>query len=876
MSSSSHRPLGLRPAHRTLSVLLAGSAVAAFGACSGDEPVTPVVSGVCADAGRRAGDRLPGGDPVGHAAPQGAKAAGQARAGRVTSGTQIRAPKNPRARVKIGDYLLANDKIALYIGNEALSDGMSMYGGEILALEPVAEDGLPRGESNYGETLFALSRQVVAPDSVTVLKDGSDGGEAVVRSSGVLQNVAFLDPFRGLLPFEYDFPAAIDYVLKPGDDHVTVRYSVINWKEEAVDFSGRENFGFFHSYTSQLYTPAGAFGLPREPSAWLAYEGRTAPSVNLNDETDDPRLGAAFSVKALGSPLKYGAAVSGFEYFVADGFKVDACAQSTVDFAELTAAPGGLDGLRAAIEPQAATVAGTVREATGEAVAGAWVFVVGANGVLYTRTRTDASGHYEAHAPAGSTLTVFAEGHEQPAAVPVGPQVDVTLPAVGYLSFRVTDADTNAALPVRIQVIPKVPPPALPATYGVAQPPGGALEPRFALNGEARFVVPPGEHRVVVSRGYEYEVLDETFTVAAGQTAGKDVQLVHSVDSTGIMCADFHIHANLSFDSDDVVRAKVASAVADGLEIPVSSEHEWIADFLPTIQDLGLSRWAYSFPSQELTTFGNGHMGVVPLVPRPERRNNGAIHWIGKHLGDVFAEVRALPEKPVLIINHPSTGGFLGYFLTVGFDPATAAGTGEEWTENFEAIEVFNDSTFDANRAASVRDWFALLSAGKKFFAVGNSDSHHIKTSPVGYPRTCFEFGHDDPAKLSMEGVRDALRTGNGTISGGILLGVKGPAGQAPWQSVPGGGAFTVRVQAPSWVGVKELEVIVDGTVTETIPLTTSDDAGPGKHFTRTVSVAPPPGGGTHWVVFHVRGEGVLAPLHPERAPFAVTNPFFL
>ena len=46
-------------------------------------------------------------------------------------------------------------------------------------------------------------------------------------------------------------------------------------------------------------------------------------------------------------------------------------------------------------------------------------------------------------------------------------------------------------------------------------------------------------------------------------------------------------------------------------------------------------------------------------------------------------------------------------------------------------------------------DWFSMLSHGKNVWAVGNSDSHHIRTSPVGYPRTCIRFGHDDPEKLS-------------------------------------------------------------------------------------------------------------------------------
>lgn len=865
-----------------MSTLLAAITLGAGAACSGDDPTPVVVSGVCQDAGRSAGDRFPAGDPRGHQSPEGARAAGQARAGRIESGAQIRAPKNPRARVKVGDYLLANDKIAVYIGNEALSDGMSMFGGEILGLEPVGADGLPRGESNYGETLFALSRQVVAPDSVTVLKDGSDGGEAIIRASGVLQNVAFLDPFAGFLPAEYNFPAAIDYVLRPGQDTVTVRLSVMNLTETEVDFSGKQNYGFFHTYTSQLFTPGQAFGIAKEGNDWVAFEGRTSPSLQSGDDgAFQPANSAAFAVRSMTSDLRFGLSVSGFEYFIGRGFKVDACGEASADYAELTTASGGIDGVRAAIGAHSGRidpiVSGRVLEAGGEPVAGAYVFVE-LNGVLYSRTRTAPDGTYSVHAPAGSTLQAFAEGHAFPDPVPAGSGTrDLQLPAVGTLSFRVRDADTQAPLPVRVQVIPTTPPPVLRASFGVTQPEAGALEPQLAMNGEARFVVPPGEHRVIVSRGYEWEVFDGTFTVGAGETAGRDIELKHSVDSTGIMCADFHVHSKLSFDSSDPVRAKVASAVADGLELPISSEHEWILDFMPTIRDLGVEPWAYSFSSSELTTFGNGHFGVVPIRARPEQRNNGAIHWIGKHLPDVFAEVRALPEQPVLIVNHPSSGGFMGYFLTTQFDPATASGSGDEWDERFEALEVFNDSTFDANRNTSVRDWFALLSAGKKYFATGASDSHHIVTSPVGYPRTCLQFGHDDPTRLSAEVVRDALRSGNGTIDGGILLTVAGPAGQAPYQSVPGGGAFTATVQAPSWIGVKELEVIVDGAVTETIPLDTPDAGdGPGQRFTRTVNVAPSTRGTTHWVVFHVRGAGTLAPLHPTRTPFAVTNPFWL
>lgn len=873
-----------RPAlsvHLWASPLIVGGAVLAATACSGDEPAPIVVDEACAAEGRSAGDRFADGDPKGHAAPEGARAAGQARAGRIDSAAQIRAPKNPRARIKLGDYLLANDKIALYIGNEQLSDGMSMYGGEILALDVVGDDGLPRGESTYGETLFALSRQVVAPERVSVLKDGSDGGEAIVRAEGVLQNVAFLDPFRGFLPHEYNFPAALDYVLRPGEDHVIVRFSVLNPRDEEVDFSGKENIGLFHSYTTQTFSPTRGFGPPMGRSDWLAFDPLTA-TPTLADRADAaPLQSTAFSLRALGSDLDFGISVSGFQYFVANGFKVGRCGESTVDYAELTVSAGGFDGLRQALTPNGTiTSEGRVLGNDGQPIANAWVFA-DQNETLYSRTRTDAAGRYVIHAPSDATLVAFAEGHAPSAKIAIAQSLDLQLPPSGALAFRVKDKDTHSAIPVRVQVIPElgegeVPITDLPKRYGIQAQPAGAMAPRFALQGEARIEAPPGRYRVVISRGYEYEVFERSFEVKAGETVGQDVELEHSVDSSGVMCGDFHVHSKLSFDSDDTVRAKVASAIADGLELPVSSEHEWVLDFMPTIRDLGMTDFAYSFPSQELTTFGNGHFGVVPLMPRPERRNNGAIHWIGRHLGEVFAEVRALPEKPVLIVNHPSTGGFLGYFLTVKFDPATASGSGDEWSDNFEAIEVFNSETFDTARDTAVRDWFALLNAGKKYFAVGNSDSHHIVDSPVGYPRTCMVFGHDDPKRLSAEAVRDALRGGGTTISGGIFLRVTGPGGELPWQTVAGGGEFTVSVQAPSYVGVKELEVIVDGQVTETIALGASDDARVGKHFTRKVQVAAPSGGGHHWVLFHVRGEGALAPLHPTRAPFAVSNPFWL
>jgi hypothetical protein len=240
--------------------------------------------------------------------------------------------------------------------------------------------------------------------------------------------------------------------------------------------------------------------------------------------------------------------------------------------------------------------------------------------------------------------------------------------------------------------------------------------------------------------------------------------------------------------------------------------------------------------------------------------------------------VKTRPDQPVLIVNHPSGGDFQAYFSSASLDRKTAKGVPELWTEEFDAIEVFNNSDFESNREKSVADWFALLAAGKSYIAVGSSDSHHIKSTPVGYPRTCFTFGHDDPTKLSAEIVRDALKAGGATISGGLLMtNVEGPGGVHPGGTSTAG-TYKVAIASPSWIEAATLEVIVDGQTTQKLPLSAvAGGSGPGNRYDVTVDVQPTSSAARHWVVFHAKGpDGKdLSPLHVGFKPFAVSNPIF-
>ena len=844
-------------------LVLAALGVAAF-ACSSDPDPSGSALAVC---GGLSEFRFEDGTD-GHADPFGAKAAGQARAGKIRDASQIVQGPLARHKVRIGDFALANDRIAVYIEAEGRANGYAPFGGDILAIEPVSEDGKPKGISQYGETLVALSRQTVKPDKVSVIADGSDGKAAIVRVSGVLTNIPFLDTFKALSQAEYGFPAAIDYVLEPGSEKLLYRLSLANTTAEVVDFANLQRVGFFQAARSKTFTEAKGFAPAEGENPWVAFDSGDS----------------AFLVRAAeGRPIRSELVVSGFHLFSVQGLSAQACEKKTVDYLEIATGAPGIDGLleakrRAYGEAPWRELRGVLREEGGGPLGGALIHATGPDGKYLTRATTNEQGEYVLHVPhAPVSLTPTLKGWAIPAATAVSDgaaTADLTLPKRATIEVKATDAVTGEPLPVRVQVIPASAPVPAPATFGLREEANGRLWQDYAVTGTTVLPVPPGPHRVIVSRGYEYELLDTSVTADPATPAVVEAKLRRSVDSSGVMCADFHIHSFYSADSSDPVDDKVKGAIADGLDIPVSSEHEWIIDFQPVIQRLGLTKWAFGMPSEELTTFTWGHFGVVPIYPREDAPNNGAVDWVGKKPGEFFRQVNDLPEKPVLVVNHPSGTGFEAYFSAAGFNRATASGDPELWSDAFGAIEVFNDSDFEKNRNASVADWFALLNAGKTYWAAGNSDSHDQRTSPVGYPRTCLRFGHDDPTKLTPEIVRDVLRSGAATVSGGLYITAEGPGGIGPGGNAAAGN-YQVVVQSPSWISATSLEVIVDGVTTATLPLTAVSSSEPGKRYEATVDVAPAQSSARHWVVFHAKGDGDLSPVHPGRKPFAVTNPIF-
>ncbi len=827
------------------------------------------------------------GDANGHPQPLGAGPT-EARAGRIAaselpdfdSGLQIWGS---------GEFLLANDRIAVAIEDVGPSDLYDPWGGRITGLARVEDHHLVE-PGDFGEFFVLTGRSTIVTRSVTVINDGSNGEPAVIRAEGPVAPLPFFDAivhdiFTDALD---DMTGAIDYTLAPGSDHVDI----------AMTFASRRNVdvriplvlhGFLYADRMPPFVDAAGFdqaGVATTDWMGFADERHTSYVYELPE--------GHFSTNI---------AASGFNGRLAPARVIPGCAVTTFPHARITlgAGPDGALAARARERGDAVrAITGIVREPDGAPAENVRVTALrSGTGAWITRSNlTGPDGAYTLHVPMDADVMLepvrTSNGRAPQVAVAASVTTqDLTMPPSGFLHVSATD-ELGDPIPARISVFAAsgtsfAEPPSM---YGEEDVPDGRVAVAYAIDGQATVRVPVGTFRVVASRGYEWELGEDVLTVTAhGETASATLALEHSVDTTGVMCGDFHIHTRRSADSGDDATLKLRSAIADGLEIPVRSDHEYVADFQSIIEALGMQHYAHGIGSIEMTSMELwGHMGVFPLVEDPLSINMGAPAWqeyptpehpeialrtMGPH--EVFEQVRVRPEHPAIIINHPR--GSTNYFGYVGYDPITGtARRTADWDLDFDLVEVFNDSAWRANRDGTVGDWLSLLDHGRRVFAVGSSDSHGITGSPVGYPRTCVSLGSDDPIDVDPIVVRDELSAGHATISGGIYVTTRvGEA--ASGETAAGVGTRTsvhVHVEAASWVDVDAIDVVVDGTTVQTIDIlpTDRDPAHPATRFDHDVDVDVAATGS--YVVVAVYGDATLEPVHRGRIPFGVANPIFL
>lgn len=797
--------------------------------------------------------------------------AGEVRAGEITAPSELLPGITSRGRV--GDFKLYNSRIGVIIAAAGASRGYHPYGGVILDADRMTPSG-PAGHTAFGEVIAALDLVVLRADRVELIHDGRDGQPAVVRVTGGSDVMPLFDALLSALftPRSYDLEWTLDYVLEPDVDHLRLDYRVKNLERETADFGLRIS-AFMFGDGADPFVEGHGFDVPGG-GAIAPYYGAIGDDVSYLYGAADTNLNLLVTAS--------GVVVTGH----GNGF--DVIAREVFAYSHLLVIGDGdlartQELWRAAVGAEASDlVTGEVVDAAGRPVVGARVHaafhdrgeddyasytVTGDDGAFTMRL---APGAYRivASTDAGlvSTTEIMTTGGPQSLRLEVG--------VPGRLRYVAKD-DAGAALPVKISIRRDSDPmERLPARYGVERGNGDLFAIEFGHAGTGDVALPAGDYTLTFSRGNEYEIATREVSIASDMTTNVEVTLARSVATPGWMSTDTHIHAQMSPDSPDLYPFKVRTMVVEGLELPISTEHEAIGDFNPAIRELGLERWMHGVIGSEVTTFTYGHFNAFPMQQDFSKPGNGRVDWYGQKPADTFARIRANPANPFIQVNHPRSPSVGGYFSSMGFDSEAYTVTREDqWSLDFDGIEVLNGCGNGTIEQQPIRDWFQFLNRGVRKIGTASTDNHKAAGGDMGYPRTYVRMPTDAPADAKIEDLQTAFFAGRLTLSCGPFVTLR--AGDAEIGDVVTAVDFVdveIHVAAPSWMDVDVVEIIVGGAVVQTIPVGEASDT---VRFEDEVRVSVPAGRDT-WIAVAVRGDRRHGAFASNRPSFALTNALFV
>ncbi len=526
------------------------------------------------------------------------------------------------------------------------------------------------------------------------------------------------------------------------------------------------------------------------------------------------------------------------------------------------------DGLRtslnaAAGETATAKISGSVR-AGGAPFAGSRVALLDEQGRLETILNADAEGRYSGRVRAGS-YQVHADPRGGVAPPPQSialqadteARVDFDLEPPAALRFAIRGHDPRLGsgqlpMPAKVSLVCAGPCPQKPSAIfndvsfdgwppdlqTQAMVDHEDLVSVMAKRGEWRreaLRVPAGDYELIITRGPAFSRYVTAVTLQPGEERVVAATIDRVVDEPGWIGADTHVHTVRSFDSPVPQNDRVLTFAAEGVEILVATDHDYVSELGPVIAALGMEAYVTGIAGTELTFFDLGHFNAFPLRYGSDLPRGGAydpFEGVGGRLrppATMFADLRAKGsiDRPVVQINHARTP-IMGYFEAIRLDTGTLEAdadpanfrmapdavdrSGGLFSSDFDAFEVYNGY---GDVPVGLNDLFALLNLGLNKVGVAVSDTHNWYASSAGNPRSLVQVGDtfDTSAGVTPERFARAMQAGR-------VIGGNGPHVELRLLAHDGRTArlgdtlgtshpVTVEVRAvmPEWITIDTLEV---------------------------------------------------------------------
>lgn len=785
----------------------------------------------------------------------------------------------------VGDYLLANDRIRVVIQAPGRTISPTPYGGTIIDADLVRALG-GRDQLGKVEPLHAFGRTVNV-SKVEILEDGSRGGYAVIAATGadavidyfnvdsVLED--YLGPGAGLVSNpNVPLPLLVTtyYVLSPGETRVRALSAFCNTGKDNVVMQVGDIIE--RGGVSEVFNPSGCVkgmgtnGCLVDPAPWFGYQaegvaygyraykfsGNKTPATNallfvagvagvLADGEDLAGLLTWTDPNATRRPGSFGVLAGQSRTYLRDLYvgkdlgeissailANEAASRSrldvTVQEADGTPAPQGRVAIRTAADASPVTVLVADEEGKARVDLPPGNYLVGTaahGGAIEPLTAVSAPG-------GGGTPVTVKQGAVRTLTVEVKDPFGLPLPAKVLVR-----CPTGLCAPQALDYRPY---------FETEDQPSDVQAIAFAgADGRAEVAVPPGQYQVLVTHGMEYSAWPDTFPLvgqAVDLSTGDQTlsaTLAHVVATAGWMSADLHVHAMGSPDSAVSNAQRALTFAAEGVDVLVSTDHDYLTDYQPVIDGLGLGAQMASMIGCEVTPFDFGHHNTYP-IEKQVGITGGAFDWAGGdgdtlRLDQLYAGLRERDPGAMIQMNHPrgSPGGAL---TQVKVDTATGAthadpaafrqaphpqatpGDTKLFSTDFDAFEVINGV---GPNYAVLNDWMTFLSKGWVKTGTAASDTHYARAVTGGYGRTWAQVGVDSPAQFSATAFRDALKARRAVFGNGPFVTVKAQrldAGDQPVGAEVEAGAtaslgageklrLTVDVQAPEWMQFDAIEL---------------------------------------------------------------------
>ncbi len=287
----------------------------------------------------------------------------------------------------------------------------------------------------------------------------------------------------------------------------------------------------------------------------------------------------------------------------------------------------------------------------------------------------------------------------------------------------------------------------------------------FTSSGMARFGVPSGSYTIYAGRGFEYSLDHQPIQVSKGDLIAHWLEIEREVPTDGYVASDTHVHTlTHSGHGDASIEERMITIAAEGIELPIATDHNKHIDYLPVAKELDLLKHFTPIIGNEVTT-AIGHFNVFPALEEVPVPDFSLTDW-----GSILNGIYRTPDVKVAILNHPRDL----HSGTIPFGPklfnAVVAENTRDWPMLFNAVEVINSGATQSDILLLFRDWMALLNRGYDITPVGSSDSHDVARHFVGQGRTYIRCEDSAPGHIDVDAAVNSFLQGSVMVSYGLLV----------------------------------------------------------------------------------------------------------